>query len=225
LNHTDTKFHREKQNVLPRLYAILDVGTVNRIAKGEDVLGSLLRLAAEWADAGVELIQYRNKQGTAQEMLRHARELKRIGPSVRWIMNDRVDLCLEARFDGVHLGQEDLAAESARRLLGSGAVVGLSTHNDEQVRQADGAPVDYIAIGPVFPTQSKENPDAVVGLEGVKRARGLTSKPLVAIGGITRKNFAEVLEAGANSVALISDLMEQNAAREFLRGKGSAVEI
>jgi thiamine-phosphate pyrophosphorylase len=144
--------------------------------------------------------------------------------SVRLIMNDRADLCLAADFDGVHVGQDDLSPESVRKIIssknqGPDRWLGVSTHNPEQLREADLTSADYLAIGPVFATSSKERPDPVVGLEGVRRARALTRKPLVAIGGITRTNAASVIEAGADSVAVISDLLREprKSAEEFLR--------
>ncbi len=134
------------------------------------------------------------------------------------IFNDRSDLALGAAFGGVHLGQEDLSPGAARRLLGAGAIIGLSTHNPEQVATADGEPVDYLAVGPVFATASKQHPDPVIGLAGVRRARELTRKPLVAIGGITRANCQAVIEAGADAVAVINDLLAdpRRAVEEFL---------
>lgn len=134
-------------------------------------------------------------------------------------MNDRADLCLAADFDGVHVGQDDLSPESVRKIIGPNHCLGVSTHNPEQVRMADQTSADYIAIGPVFATSSKASPDPVVGLEGVRRARELTRKPLVAIGGITRANARSVIDAGADSVAVISDLLRDpwKSAEEFLR--------
>ncbi len=181
--------------------------------------------AEELASAGVTLMQYRNKSGNPRQMLEQARELRRlVGGRVRLIMNDRADLCLAADFDGLHLGQDDLSPESARRIIGSefhgkARWLGVSTHNPEQLAEADKTSADYLAIGPVFATSSKVNPDPVVGLEGVRRARQLTSKPLVAIGGITRANARSVIEAGADAVALISDLLRdpRKSAEEFLR--------
>ena len=136
---------------------------------------------------------------------------------VRLIMNDRADLCLAADFGGVHIGQDDLSAESVRKIIGPDRWLGVSTHNPQQLREADLTSADYLAIGPVFATSSKERPDPVVGLEGVRRARALTRKPLVAIGGITRANAASVVEAGADSVAVISDLLKapRKSAEEF----------
>ena len=174
----------------------------------------------EFVRAGVTLLQYRNKSGNAREMLEQARELRqRLGGSVKLIMNDRADLALEAGFDGVHVGQDDLSPEAARKVIGKDLWLGVSTHNPEQVREADKTSADYVAIGPVFATSSKANPDQVIGLQGVRRARELTRKPLVAIGGITRKNCRSVIEAGADSVAVISDLVREprKSAEEFLR--------
>jgi len=153
-------------------------------------------------------------------MLEQARALKNhLGKSVRLILNDRADLCLAADFDGVHVGQDDLSPEAVRRIIGPNRWLGVSTHNPEQLRQADLTSADYLAIGPVFRTSSKENPDPAVGLEGVRRARALTRKPLVAIGGITRANAASVIAAGADSVAVISDLLgdPRKSAEEFFR--------
>ena len=134
-------------------------------------------------------------------------------------MNDRADLCVAASFDGLHLGQDDLLPESARKIIGPARWLGISTHNPDQIAEADRTSADYLAIGPVFATSSKANPDPVVGLNGIRLARELTSKPLVAIGGITRVNALSVIEAGADSVAVISDLLRdpRKSAEEFLR--------
>jgi thiamine-phosphate pyrophosphorylase len=153
-------------------------------------------------------------------MLDHARELKlRLGNSVKLIMNDRADLALVAGFDGIHVGQDDLSPEGARKVIGDTLWLGVSTHNPDQVREADRTSADYIAVGPVFATGSKANPDPVIGLEGVRRARTLTRKPVVAIGGITRANCRSVIDAGADSVAVISDLLREpgKSAEAFLR--------
>ena len=198
---------------ISKLYAILDSSTFR-----EDQ--AMFRAAMDLAAAGVGLIQYRNKSGNARQVLDHARELKlRLGNSVKLIMNDRADLALVAGFDGVHVGQEDLSPPGARRVIGDALWLGISTHNIEQVRMADQTSADYIAVGPVFATGSKANPDPVVGLEGVRRARALTGKPLVAIGGITRANCRSVIDAGADSVAVISDLLREpgKSAEAFLR--------
>jgi thiamine-phosphate pyrophosphorylase len=198
---------------LGRLYAIIDPAT-------QPSAGSLIAFSEELAAGGCTLIQYRNKSGNAPVMLAQARELKNhLGDSVRLIMNDRADLCLAADFDGVHVGQDDLSPESVRRVVGPGLWLGVSTHNPEQLREADQTSADYLAIGPVFTTSSKPKPDPVVGLDGVRRARALTRKPLVAIGGITRGNAASVIEVGADAVAVISDLLgnPRKSAEEFFR--------
>jgi thiamine-phosphate pyrophosphorylase len=198
---------------VPRLYAIVD-------AAGFSQTADLVAFAAELVAGGCTLLQYRNKGGNARVTLEHARELKRhLGGTVKLIMNDRADLCLAAEFDGVHVGQDDLSPESVREIIGAARWLGVSTHSPEQMQEADRTSADYLAIGPVFSTSSKDQPDPVVGLEGVRRARQLTRKPLVAIGGITRANAASVIEAGADSVAVISDLLREprKSAEEFFR--------
>jgi thiamine-phosphate pyrophosphorylase len=198
---------------LPRLYPILDT---SRFSDSR----SLFEAAHDLAAAGCTLLQYRNKSGNARRMLEEARELRtRLGASVKLIMNDRADLCLAAGFDGLHVGQDDLLPESARRIVGSARWLGVSTHNPEQLAEADKTSADYLAIGPIFATSSKANPDPVVGLEGIRRARERTRKPLVAIGGITRANARSVIAAGADAVAVISDLLRdpRKSAEEFLR--------
>ncbi len=180
----------------------------------------MFQAAHDLAAAGCTLLQYRNKSGNARRTLEEARELRvRLGAGVKLIMNDRADLCLAAGYDGLHVGQDDLLPESARSILGPDRWLGVSTHNPEQLGEADKTSADYLAIGPVFATSSKANPDPVVGLEGVRRARELTRKPLVAIGGITRANARSVIEAGADAVAVISDLLRdpRKSAEEFLR--------
>jgi len=198
---------------IPKLYAILYSSSFRENQ-------TMFRAAVDLAAAGVSLIQYRNKSGNARQMLDHARELKlRLGNSVKLIMNDRADLALVAGFDGVHVGQDDLSPEGARKVIGDTLWLGVSTHNPDQVREADRTSADYIAVGPVFATGSKANPDPVIGLEGVRRARMLTRKPVVAIGGITRANCRSVIDAGADSVAVISDLLREpgKSAEAFLR--------
>ena len=198
---------------VPRLYPIVDTASFSTT---ED----LVLYAEQLLAAGCTLLQYRNKTGNARVMLKHARELKgHVGATARLIMNDRADLALVAEFDGVHVGQDDLRPDSVRAIIGPDRWLGVSTHNPEQIEEADRTSADYLAIGPVFSTSSKDKPDPVVGLEGVRRARLLTRKPLVAIGGITRANAASVIEAGADSVAVISDLLREpgKSAEEFFR--------
>jgi len=220
--------------LLPRLYAIVDA----QMLAGRGV--SLGHIARELRVAGVGLVQYRDKTGSPQEELRAAAVLcasMRDGmgasprqaeappdmghPRFRLIMNDRADLAALAGFDGVHVGQGDLEPEDARRVVGAGRLVGVSTHTDEQVRAAELSCADYVAIGPVFATGTKADTEPMVGLDGVRRARALTRKPLVAIGGITRANARSVIDAGADSVAVISALFAEResvekVARDFL---------
>ncbi len=198
---------------VPRLYPIVDAAFFSTTEH-------LVAFAEELVAGGCTLLQYRNKRGKARVMLEQARGLKRcVGGTAKLIMNDRADLGLVAEFDGVHVGQDDISPESVRGIIGPARWLGVSTHNPEQLREADRTSADYLAIGPIFSTSSKDQPDPVVGLEGIRRARRLTHKPLVAIGGITRRNAASVIEAGADSVAVISDLLRdpRKSAEEFFR--------
>ncbi len=188
---------------VPRLYPIVDVGSLT--ARGLD----LERFARELVDAGAEILQLRDKHGAPQDVLRRAAVLSAAveGTGCLLVMNDRVDLALLAGWRAVHLGHTDLPPEAARAVFGSRAVmVGVSTHQDAQVQTAEAGLADYVAIGPVFGTATKADTEPVVGLDGVRRARALTTKPLVAIGGITRENAAAVIEAGADAVAVIGGL-------------------
>jgi thiamine-phosphate pyrophosphorylase len=204
---------------LPRLYAIIDAGLLaTRVPPGR-LTAEICDFAEALAAGGATLFQYRAKNLSSREMLPHARELRRVlGPKRTLFMNDRPDLCLAAGFNGVHLGQDDLSPEGARAILGNRLWIGVSTHSTEQAKRAAESEADYVAIGPVFPTTTKGNPDPVVGLEGVRAARALTTKPLVAIGGITRVNARSVIDAGADSVAVIGDLLTDpaRAAEQFL---------
>jgi thiamine monophosphate synthase len=305
--------------ILPPLYPIIDFSC---FAAKPDPIWAIVRYAEELIAAGATLVQLRDKslasaaipptqENPTRRLLSCARELRRVTwgtgtkPRATLIINDRVDICLAAEADGVHLGQDDLSPESARRILDSVShplrheqsgesaqersfgslsaslavaqdfacgltpakrlkmghpgepsgqekighsekssrrekvghrvglaieereatrklLIGFSTHNLAQVIAADALPIDYIAIGPVFATGSKANPDPVVGLEGVRQARRATRKPLVAIGGITRQNCSQVKVAGADAVAVISDLLESpaKAVADFLRVLG-----
>ncbi len=201
----------------PKLYAILDVAC---FAPSLRTAASIVDYARELADGGVTLLQYRNKVGNTREMLDQAREIRSmLDADVTLIMNDRADICLAANFDGAHVGQDDLSPQGARSVIGDESILGVSTHNLEQLKDADAGPADYVAFGPVFATSSKPDHDPPVGLEGIRAARAATKKPLVAIGGITRANARSVIEAGADSVAVISDLVGSptKVAEEFLR--------
>jgi thiamine-phosphate pyrophosphorylase len=186
--------------VLPRVYVILDAALLN-IPE--------IECARKLADAGVRLIQYRNKSASARELFEKSRELAAfLNPiGVKFIVNDRADVASLADANGVHVGQDDLGVEQTREVMGGGKWVGVSTHNTEQFRTALETSADYIAVGPIFATGSKLNPDPVVGLELVREARALTDRPIVAIGGITLERAKEVVEAGADSVAVISDIL------------------
>ena len=201
---------------LARLYAIVDAEVL--ALRGIE----LREFAGGLRAAGVSLVQYRDKVGSPQEILRAAAVIREVfaGTDCRFILNDRADLAL-AGWGGVHVGQEDLSPEDARRVVGAAMWVGVSTHTEEQVRQAEASCADYVAVGPVFATGTKLDAEAVIGLEGVRRARTLTTKPIVAIGGITRGNAHSVIDAGADSVAVISALIAdgesvEKVARDFL---------
>jgi thiamine-phosphate pyrophosphorylase len=185
---------------LPRLYPITDT-LISGLSHAEQVE----RLAA----GGASLVQLREKSASPHEFYQAALGAvlvaRRLG--IQIIINDRVDIAIAVGADGVHLGQDDLPPERARFLLGETRLIGFSTHTLEQALEADSAPVDYVAIGPVFQTSSKERPDAVVGLETVAEVRRRIAKPLVAIGGVTLASASAVIEAGAGSVAVISDLL------------------
>ena len=188
----------------PRFYPIL---VPSRI--GGDKLEELCELGRELAAGGATIIQLREKQASSRETLRLARELRRVLPNeVRLIINDRSDLAVAASADGVHLGQDDLPPDAARKIIGQARMLGVSTHNPQQVEIAHRTSADYVAIGPVFATISKDNPDPLIGLEGVRQGRSLTNKPLVAIGGITLDNCRSVIESGADSVAVIGAILD-----------------
>lgn len=199
------------------LYVIADGGVLrSRHLEFREYADSLLH-------AGVTLLQYRDKDAAPQTILRNAAEILKTftGTDASLIMNDRADLAVLAGWNGVHVGQDDLPPADARTVMGAGKIIGLSTHTEAQVIAANAGVADYVAVGPVFATGTKPDAEAVVGLEGVRRARALTRKPLVAIGGITRENARSVIDAGADSVAVISGLFVpgetvEKVARDFL---------
>lgn len=192
---------------LPVLYAIADTETLAK--RGV----SLRDFVAELLAAGVEMVQLRNKTGSPQEILQQAAEITALVAGTRCtpVMNDRADLACLAGWHAVHVGHRDTPPDAVRRILTGAArrpivdssFVGVSTHDDEQVRAADAGEADYVAVGPVFATGTKADAEPVIGLEGVRRARRLTRKPLVAIGGITLEEAAAARAAGADSVAVI----------------------
>ncbi len=180
-----------------RLYAIADAS-----------FGDCVRLAEALFAGGARLVQVRNKKAGAREFLSQVERILLFAPSDgRVVVNDRVDVALLAGAAGVHLGQTDLPPAAARQILGPGRIIGFSTHNLEQAVEADSLPVDYIAVGPVFETLTKDNPDPVVGVEKLAMICRAVKKPVVAIGGITLDNAKAALSAGAVSVAVIRDLL------------------
>ncbi len=208
--------------VFPRLYAIMDA---DLLADSEPAFAKML------AQSGVELVQYRSKNSSSRVFFevssRIAHELE--NTSVRFIVNDRADVARLAGAGGVHVGQQDLPVEATRAVCGNGSGnaagkdrfwVGVSTHTLEQLRAADATSADYVAVGPIYATATKEKPDAVVGVDFIRRARELTRKPLVAIGGIAVERAPEVYRAGADCVAVARDLIcaadPAARAREFL---------
>ncbi len=186
--------------VLARLYVILDAALLN-IPETE--------CARQLVDAGVRLVQYRHKTASSRELLENSQRLAAtlVPLGVTFFVNDRADVAALAGASGVHIGQEDLSVEEARSVVGRDKLVGISTHNRQQFEQAAGTSADYIAVGPIFSTSTKANPDPVVGTGFIRQVRPLTDKPIVAIGGITLDRAAGVVRAGADSVAVVSDIL------------------
>jgi thiamine-phosphate pyrophosphorylase len=199
--------------VLPKLYVILDAALL---------ASSEIEIACQLAQAGVRLIQYRNKTAAARELFQRSRQIAELlrPYGARFIVNDRPDVAYLAGADGVHVGQEDLNVEQTRRVIGREKWVGVSTHNMAQFQSAITTSADYVAVGPIFSTSTKANPDPVVGTALVRRVRPLTDKAIVAIGGITLERAAGVIEAGADSVAVGSDILRAadpaKRARQFI---------
>lgn len=190
---------------LPALYPILDTGTVNRRGIG------VVAAATQILEAGAQILQFRHKEFFSREVFAELEQVAALCREARamFVVNDRADIA-RLTSAGLHLGQEDLLPVDARLVVGAETVIGFSTHNERQFREALAQPADYLAFGPIFSTASKENPDPVVGLDELSRLRALTKWPLVAIGGITRANARSVLAAGADSVAVIGDLYPED---------------
>jgi thiamine-phosphate pyrophosphorylase len=191
--------------IVPPFYPILDTETAAKRGVG------LADAAAQMLAGGAQILQFRHKgfwsRGVFVTLERVAELCRSAG--VLFVVNDRADLAKLA-CAGLHLGQDDLPPTAARRIVGTATMIGFSTHNETQLRAAAEEPADYLALGPIFGTASKANPDPTVGLEGLRKLRTLTARPLVAIGGITRENAGAVLEAGADSVAVIGDLFPED---------------
>lgn len=200
--------------VLPRLYVILDAALITSPERD---------CAASLADAGVRLLQYRNKSASARQYLEFSRGLANLLSlrNVIFFVNDRADVAFLSGASGVHVGQHDLDVEQARRVAGPDKLVGVSTHSLEQFERAAASSADYIAVGPIFSTSSKANPDPVVGLDLLRKVRPLSEKPIVAIGGITLERGAAAIEAGADSVAVISGILSApdpgQRARQYIK--------
>jgi len=183
---------------LPRLYAIADAS-----------FGDPVEIARTLIRGGARLIQVRNKNAGVRVLLEQVERILAIAPSdVRIIVNDRIDVALLSGAAGVHVGQTDLHPGAARKILGTDRIVGFSTHNLDQAREADQLEVDYIAVGPIFRTLTKANPDPVIGLEGLRAIASAAHRPIVAIGGITLEKASSVLEAGAHTIAVVRDLLD-----------------
>lgn len=205
--------------VLPRLYVILDAALITSSERD---------CALSLTEAGVRCLQYRNKSAPARQYLESSRKLAELllPRGVTFFVNDRPDVASLAGATGVHVGQDDLDVEQARQVVRRDKLVGVSTHNLEQFERAAASSADYIALGPVFSTSSKANPDPVVGLDLLRKARALTDKPVVAIGGISLEHAAAVIEAGADSVAVISGILSAadpaQRARQYIETIASA---
>ena len=197
---------------LPRVYPILDTAALE--ARGM----SLERAARAMIEGGAGILQFRHKGHWSRSLYGEAQRIARLcgEEGVIFVVNDRADMAMLLGA-GLHVGQDDLPPREARRLIGPDAMLGFSSHNPRQLCEAGGEPLTYVAIGPIFPTPSKQNPEPVVGLEQLRECRALAEKPLVAIGGITRKNAASVLAAGADAVAVISDLLPEPCTAGSLR--------
>ena len=188
---------------LPKIYPITD-----RQLSGLSHAEQVQRLI----NGGATFVQLREKHLPAIDFLRDAEAASKVAGNnrVTLIINDRVDIAMAARARGVHLGQDDLPVEAARRLLRDDVLIGFSTHTQQQMEAAVRLPIDYVAFGPLFSTRTKQNPDPTVGLEQLRAVRSIAADlPLVAIGGITRANVQAVLEAGADSVAVISSVVSE----------------
>lgn len=200
---------------LPRLYPILDTASLD--ARGFPARDA----AAAMLEGGARILQFRHKGKFTREVFQLAETVARLcrERGALFVIDDRADIAMMLDC-GLHVGQDDVPVPIARRLIGSSRILGFSTHNLDQLAACAGLALDYVAYGPVFATSSKQNPDPVVGLEGIRAARSAAGgRPLVAIGGITRSNAPGVLEAGADCVAVISDLLPESCTFESIRDR------
>lgn len=199
---------------VPNFYPVLDTGT---LAAARLPLASAAEAILE---AGARILQFRHKGFFSRDIFETAEIIAKQCRDARalFVINDRADIAM-LLLAALHLGQDDLPPADARRIMLPRSIIGFSTHNGDQLRAADLEPVDYLAIGPIFATSSKLNPDPVVGLDWLRKLRPLTRKPLVAIGGITRQTAPQVFEAGADSVAIIGDLYPHSLTKAALRAR------
>lgn len=197
---------------LPPIYPILDTELLEKRGVPVEVA------AAAFLEGGAGILQFRHKGHWTRDAFGLAGTVARLchQAGAQFIINDRADFA-SLLHAGLHLGQDDLPPRDARTLLGSNAIIGFSTHNAAQFCSAGAEPVDYVALGPIFPTSSKRNPDPVVGLEQLRRCRSVLDRPIVAIGGITLENAADVLEAGADSLAILSGMLPESPTSRWLR--------
>jgi thiamine-phosphate pyrophosphorylase len=197
---------------LPRVYPIVDTESLS----ARHI--SLETAAAAFLEGGAGILQIRHKAHWTRAIFDSTRVIARLcrEAGATFVVNDRADIAMLVDA-GVHVGQDDLTPRDVRKLIGSEPVLGYSSHNMQQLCAAGGEPVDYVAFGPVFPTASKQNPDPVVGLDEIRRCRPLLEKPLVAIGGITLENAQSVLDAGADSLAVIAGLIPALPTAQSLR--------
>jgi thiamine-phosphate pyrophosphorylase len=181
---------------------------------------SVVQAAEAILEAGARILQFRHKGFFSREVFEDAQRVAGLCRAAQalFVVNDRADIAMLLGA-AVHLGQDDLAPADARRIMPSDAIIGFSTHDEHQLRAGDREPVDYLAVGPIFPTVSKQNPDPVIGIERLRSRRALTHKPLVAIGGITRETAPAVLDAGADSIAVIGDLYPEQCTKAALRSR------
>lgn len=190
---------------LPKIYPITDT-RISNLSHAEQTRRLI--------KGGAKLIQLRDKHASSLDFYEDAKEAVKAArrTNTKIIINDRVDMALVLKASGVHLGQDDLPPKKVREILGDNAIIGFSTHNEKQAKASLKLPVNYIAVGPVFKTETKENTENVIGIEGLKRVREIIGNfPLVGIGGINLKNFQAVLDAGADTVALISEMLGNNS--------------
>jgi thiamine-phosphate pyrophosphorylase len=199
---------------IPRFYPVLNSELIERRGLG------LVPAAAVLLEAGARIIQLRHKAHFSRDVFDQAERIARMCASAGalFVVNDRADMAMLLD-SALHVGQEDIPPAASRRLIGDGRVLGFSTHNEAQLRAAAAEPVDYVALGPIFTTASKLNPDPAVGLEELRRLRALTPRPLVAIGGITRATARDVMNAGADSVAVIGDLLPEGCTVKDLKSR------